>query len=581
MTDKDTASSARRALFRHALPDDRLGQEHASLPAYRRATRNFAAPQRKEYTLIVVTGSGGGGSSNNKIQNRRKILLGQKHRGFGKGFYNSFGGKVEEGEAVAVGAARELHEETGIAVAAEKMQQSRVGTLHFTFQDGSVEMVVHLFRIRVSFDKLDALDNDQVVLLDSPSVIRGCEEITPIWFDDWREVPLNKMFADDTVWLTNILEAPTPLLVDAWFHFLAGGQETNTIMHYYLDLKEQEPHLSSDSDCSTEKGAAAVSTANGIHKNDEVAHLSLEKRLFHALHDNSVTSPSIKEFNESFACLNAVRSAFGQSRNQRRKVFDYVIDVAGGHGALAALFLLTTSAHTATVVDPARVGQIRTAWGDFLQANDGSRKKSLRFRHECLRTGLPAELALALRQTRPDRILVVACHACQHLSDEVLEISRWHGVHAAVMPCCQKDPTPGSNWKAASQKLGIPIEKTMDLLLAGKCMTWDAHGSYCYDVRMKFIDATITPQNRIIVCRAVAASNENNNNNPQQDWIARAHRKLEKAYRRAHADTTSSSGPVANTSSSIAPAALSLLQDVRFLGGTAFGFLLAVAVFRR
>ena len=262
--------------------------------------------------------------------------------------------------------------------------------------------------------------------------------------------------------------------------------------------------------------------------------------------------------------MNAVRSVFG---SQRRNAFDYVIDVAGGHGALAALFLLTTSAKVGTVVDPARVGQIQYAWADFL-AN-----KSLRFRHECLRTGLPAELALALEHTTPDRILVLACHACQHLSDEVLEISCRHGVHAAVMPCCQKDPSPGSSWKMASRKLDIPIEKTMDLLLAGKCMSWAAN-DVSYEVRMKFIDASITPQNRIIVCRAVSGDKVQGS----RAGIAKAHQKLEVAYRRAHhAATAAVTTKRTATGGSLSP----LLLDLRFLGGTAFGFLLALAIFRR
>jgi len=41
-----------------------------------------------------------------------RILLGMKKRGFGQGRWNGFGGKVEKGESVAEGAARELLEES-------------------------------------------------------------------------------------------------------------------------------------------------------------------------------------------------------------------------------------------------------------------------------------------------------------------------------------------------------------------------------------------------------------------------------------------------------------------------------------
>ena len=84
----------------------------------------------------------------------------------------------------------------------------------------------------------------------------------------------------------------------------------------------------------------------------------------------------MKEFKESFAFCNAVKHFFG------RKSFDVVVDVAGGHGALGALLMITTdTAEDAVVIDPANVGNggVQRAWGEQL------RGKTLRFRHECLR----------------------------------------------------------------------------------------------------------------------------------------------------------------------------------------------------
>ena len=37
-----------------------------------------------------------------------RLLLGMKKRGFGAGYYNGFGGKVEAGETIAQAAAREV-----------------------------------------------------------------------------------------------------------------------------------------------------------------------------------------------------------------------------------------------------------------------------------------------------------------------------------------------------------------------------------------------------------------------------------------------------------------------------------------
>jgi 8-oxo-dGTP diphosphatase len=502
-------SATARAYFKYALPESRLGTEHKSLDDFRRAAGIADTPANvkerceKHYTLVVVT-----------EWNSRRVLLGRKHRGFGEGMVNSFGGKVEE-ETASHGAIRELLEETGIEVKqVETMDQARVGTLRFTFEDSSTEMVVHLFRIRVKIGRgIDKLDNHSdcstIVTIDDENDVRGCDEITPFWIDDWSELPLDNMFADDSLWLTCLLASDDPLLVDGYFSFCAGGQEVNSIRHYYMDIRPKEMATLPESS-SSEK-------------------YTLEQRLFHALHDNKVHSPTLKEFKEAYAFVNAVRSVFGSGN---RDAFDCIIDVAGGHGALAALFLVTTNAKDAVVVDPARVGSggVQRAWGSMYTP------KPLRFRHECLRTGLRAELHSALQATARNRILVVACHACQHLSDEVLEISCQYGVHAAVMPCCQKDLSPGSHWKATSKRLGLSIETTMDLLLAGKCLSW-ANGTpahVTYDVRMKLIDASITPQNRVLVCRASARDESQIDNLKVDRAVANAHRRLEGAYRRAH-----------------------------------------------
>jgi len=409
----------------------------------------------------------------------KRILLGRKHRGFGTGFMNSFGGKAEPNETFIDCAVRELEEETGIQVQVHDLRKT--ATLHFTFDDSPTEMVVYVYRLDVdcSNDKEDTTVHTHFKL--DPSIIRGCEEITPEWIENWYQIPLDEMFADDSLWLTTVLAAsPEPLYIEGYFHFEPGGQETNSIRHYWMDVRKKER--------------------------------SLEERLFHELHARKVHSPSIKEFKEVYAFTNATRAFLGSE-------FDIVLDVAGGQGALAALLLLTTTAVEAVVIDPADVGKgsVQRAWGKFLH------NKILRYRHECLREGLPKELNNALTKTDKSRILVVACHACQHLSDEVLEISVHHGVAVAVMPCCQNDLTHGLSWKQTSKNLGIPFAKVMDVLLAGKCMSWGVP----YDVRIKAIQDSITPQNRIILCRPDA-------NFSSQDAVNRAHERLKRAYRRAH-----------------------------------------------
>ena len=70
-----------------------------------------AAPAVKLLTLVVVRDRGA-----------RKVLLGEKLRGFGTGYFNGFGGKVEPGESVEEGAHRELLEEAGVTAPKGKVQ---------------------------------------------------------------------------------------------------------------------------------------------------------------------------------------------------------------------------------------------------------------------------------------------------------------------------------------------------------------------------------------------------------------------------------------------------------------------------
>jgi 8-oxo-dGTP pyrophosphatase MutT (NUDIX family) len=66
-----------------------------------------------------------------------RVLLGLKKRGFGAGYFNGFGGKVEPSDAsVRAAAARELHEEAGLrADATDESSFRRRGTLTFHFDD--------------------------------------------------------------------------------------------------------------------------------------------------------------------------------------------------------------------------------------------------------------------------------------------------------------------------------------------------------------------------------------------------------------------------------------------------------------
>jgi len=225
--------------FRCALPPARLGTRHKTRQEYYDAVYPCTGGKppfrckRKEYSLVVVTES-----------ERQRILLGLKHRGFGAGFFNSFGGKLDEDESPVTGAVRELEEETNIKVPRSVMEQCEIGTLNFTFEDDDdFEMAVHLFRLDIAC-RTDDSDVGRKQMCPSslgpfpidPQVIRGCDEITPQWFDDWTAIPLDNMFADDSIWLTRLLAADFRVCFDGWFHFQPGGQDVNSVKHYCLEM---------------------------------------------------------------------------------------------------------------------------------------------------------------------------------------------------------------------------------------------------------------------------------------------------------------------------------------------------------
>ena len=123
-----------------------------------------------------------------------RILLGLKKRGFGKGLWNGFGGKVEAGESIQQAAMREVEEEVGLI----PVHIEEVGLLNFTFESEPIELEVHVFRV-------DSWEGEPV----------ETEEVRPEWFE-YTDVPYSEMWSDDEYWL--------PLLLDgekfrADFHF--------------------------------------------------------------------------------------------------------------------------------------------------------------------------------------------------------------------------------------------------------------------------------------------------------------------------------------------------------------------------
>ena len=118
------------------------------------------------------------------VQQEGQVLLGMKKRGFGKGRWNGFGGKVNEGESIEEAMKRELAEEAGII----PLSFQKKALFEFRFKGNPEYLEVHVFHIP-SFQ-----GNPQET-----------EEMKPQWFLK-AEIPFDTMWPDDKHWFPLFLQ---------------------------------------------------------------------------------------------------------------------------------------------------------------------------------------------------------------------------------------------------------------------------------------------------------------------------------------------------------------------------------------
>lgn len=113
-----------------------------------------------------------------------RLLLGMKKRGFGKGRWNGFGGKVKAGESVEDAARREVFEESGVTVG----KLTPFGIVEFVFKNEPEKLLeVRVFRSS-----------------DFAGEPIETQEMKPRWFDE-RAVPYEAMWSSDRHWLPFLL----------------------------------------------------------------------------------------------------------------------------------------------------------------------------------------------------------------------------------------------------------------------------------------------------------------------------------------------------------------------------------------
>ncbi len=131
------------------------------------------------------------------IKNKNKILLGKKKRGFGKDYFNGFGGKVQSNETIQQAAKREIYEECNLIA----KDLYFTGKLYFSFIDSNNPNIKGYI-----FTCNDFMNEPQET-----------EEMEPYWFiipekitkenikNFLKSLPFDRMWEDDIYWFCYML----------------------------------------------------------------------------------------------------------------------------------------------------------------------------------------------------------------------------------------------------------------------------------------------------------------------------------------------------------------------------------------
>jgi 8-oxo-dGTP diphosphatase len=146
------------------------------------------------------------------VVKKQKILLIHKKRGFGEGYWNGPGGKVQAGETYVECVTRELQEEVGIT----PLNPVNRGILEFYFGNGktNADWVVHVF-IANKYE----------------GEIKESDEARPQWFDI-GDIPYESMWEDDKFWLPEVLNGKD---IKGKFLF---SEDMSTLIEHELDVSE-------------------------------------------------------------------------------------------------------------------------------------------------------------------------------------------------------------------------------------------------------------------------------------------------------------------------------------------------------
>lgn len=113
------------------------------------------------------------------IEDGDKVLLAMKKRGHGEGWWNGYGGKVEQGESIEDAMVRELYEESGLTARSYRKR----AIIEFVSAGSDNVLEMHVFEVTEYSGELVET-----------------EEMMPKWFSK-QEIPFEQMWPSDREWL--------------------------------------------------------------------------------------------------------------------------------------------------------------------------------------------------------------------------------------------------------------------------------------------------------------------------------------------------------------------------------------------
>ena len=172
-----------------------------------------------------------------------------------------------------------------------------------------------------------------------------------------------------------------------------------------------------------------------------------------------------------------------------RKRYKTIVDVCGGHGLLAMLFLILRKATHAVVLDLNFPESSNSLLNTFTATGLLPCPDAIKFIRGNLVETLPTYLE---NESCKEETAVFAIHACNFLTDVVIDQCINQGVSFACMPCCHADRNNGQTQQAA-KSVGLKVGEAVDIMRMGSIQD---RGFSCY---FRVLEPGITPENRILI----------------------------------------------------------------------------------